>query len=387
MFYIGITALYLIIFGLAAHFPRKENYVGDDSKKRFAVLIPGYKEDNVIIDVAKQALKQTYPSELFDVVIIADSFKQETLEQLKQLPIILVEVSFEVSTKSKALNQAMATIGDDYDIALVLDADNVMEFEFLEKIKMAFDSGPNIVQAHRIAKNLNNSMAILDAVSEEINNTIFRSAHRNLGLSASLIGSGMAFDYQLFKSTMKEIDAIGGFDKQLELWFLERRYTIEYMNECYVEDEKVQKAEVFANQRRRWLSAQFIYFGQNIGKAIVKLITKGNVDFFDKVFQFGQLPRVIVLGLSIMISFLYALIYLLPESIQFYFYFNLLHWLALLCVVSLALLLAVPKSFYNAKTLKALLSLPQGFLLMLLSLTRLKGANKRYLHTEHGDPK
>lgn len=54
------------------------------------------------------------------------------------------------------------------------------------------------VQTHRIAKNMNNDMALLDAVSEEINNTIFRLGHAKLGLSAALIGSGMAFRYDLF---------------------------------------------------------------------------------------------------------------------------------------------------------------------------------------------
>jgi hypothetical protein len=42
----------------------------------------------------------------------------------KKLPIKLIEVSFDKSTKSKALNKAMATLDQDYDIAVVLDADN-----------------------------------------------------------------------------------------------------------------------------------------------------------------------------------------------------------------------------------------------------------------------
>jgi cellulose synthase/poly-beta-1,6-N-acetylglucosamine synthase-like glycosyltransferase len=45
-------------------------------------------------------------------------------------PIKLIEVSFDKSTKSKALNKAMATLDQDYDIAVVLDADNVMAPDF-----------------------------------------------------------------------------------------------------------------------------------------------------------------------------------------------------------------------------------------------------------------
>jgi cellulose synthase/poly-beta-1,6-N-acetylglucosamine synthase-like glycosyltransferase len=46
------------------------------------------------------------------------------------LPIKLIEVSFDKSTKSKTLNKAMATLDQDYDIAVVLDADNVMAPDF-----------------------------------------------------------------------------------------------------------------------------------------------------------------------------------------------------------------------------------------------------------------
>jgi hypothetical protein len=39
-------------------------------------------------------------------------------------------VSFDKSTKSKTLNKTMATLDKDYDIAVVLDADNMMAPDF-----------------------------------------------------------------------------------------------------------------------------------------------------------------------------------------------------------------------------------------------------------------
>jgi hypothetical protein len=43
----------------------------------------------------------------------------------------------------------------------------------------------------------------------------------------------------------------------------------------------------------------------------------------------------------------------------------------------------VPRSFYNLKTLTALANLPTGMLMMLLSLLKIKGANKTFIHTQH----
>ena len=258
-----------------------------------------------------------------------------------------------------------------------------MDVDFLTKTNRAFNRGYSIVQGHRIAKNINNSFAILDAISEEINNYIFRKAHRSIGLSAALIGSGMAFDYKLFKEIMFGIDAVGGFDKQLEMFLLKNRYVIEYLEDAIVKDEKVQKSEVFANQRRRWLSAQFIYFGKNIGSALVHLFTKGNVDYFDKVIQMGQLPRILLLALTGLITVGYAFVFLLfPE---FPLLLNFYYWGFALLFIILALLLSIPREFYNRSTLHALLTLPKGIVIMMLSMLRFRGANKKFIHTQHGN--
>jgi len=380
--FLGLTALYLLIFAVLGFLPAKKYIADSQTHRKIAVLIPGYKEDAVIIDVAKDALLQNYDRKYFDVVVIADSFEESTLHKLKELPIKLIEVSFDVSTKAKALNKAMALIGDDYDIALVLDADNLMEKDFLSKINAGFDKGYKIIQGHRIAKNINNSFAILDAISEEINNYIFRKAHRSVGLSAALIGSGMAFDYPLFKSTMQKMKAVGGFDKELEMYFLKNRYTIEYLENAIVKDEKVQKSEVFANQRRRWLSAQFIYFGENIASAFVQLFTKGNIDYFDKVIQMGQLPRVLLLAVTGLITVFYAVIFFFFH--EMHLLLDVYQWAFVLLMIILALLLSVPRNFYNRSTLYALLTLPKGIFIMMLSMLRFKGANKKFIHTQHG---
>ena len=49
-----------------------------------------------------------------------------------------------------------------------------------------------------------------------------------------------------------------------------------------------------------------------------------------------------------------------------------------------AFVFALPKSFYNTNTLKALFSLPLAFVKMALLLFKLKGANKKFIHTSHG---
>ncbi len=376
---IALPTLYIFIFALAGIFFRQKPYPENPAIRKIAVLIPAYKEDDVILEVAHDALNQDYVHNQYDVVIIADSFQAETIEKLKQLPIIVIEVKFDNSTKSKALNKAMEQLDSPYEIAVVLDADNLMAIDFLKKVNAAFDRDFIAVQGHRAAKNMDTTLAILDAASEEINNHIFRKGHRVLGLSSAIIGSGMAFKYDFFKNMMASVTAIGGFDKEIELKMLRNRHKIDYLHDAIVYDEKVQKAEVFSNQRRRWLSAQLHYFRKDIGSSVKDLLLHGNIDYFDKAIQFIQPPRILLLGLVIISGIAFPVVNYFIGAADIYSFI----WLAVVILCVLAFLFSIPRSFYNIQTLKALASLPKGMLLMLGSLLKIKGANKQFIHTKH----
>jgi cellulose synthase/poly-beta-1,6-N-acetylglucosamine synthase-like glycosyltransferase len=382
LFLLILATLYILVYSIAGIFYRQPPYPQNARLKKIAVLIPGYKEDGVIVEVAKEALSQSYPKEMFDVIIIADSFQPETLVKLRELPIKVIEVSFEKSTKSKALNSAMSQLDSIYEIAVVLDADNVMAYDFLTKMNGAFERNYVAIQGHRTAKNQNNSFAVLDAVSEEINNHIFRKGHRVLGLSSAIIGSGMAFEYIFFKNLMSSVKAVGGFDKEIELKMLQGRYKIAYLEDAHVYDEKVQKAEVFSNQRRRWLSAQFHYFRLDFLSSLKDLLLKGNVDYFDKILQFIQPPRILLLGAVAILGTIFLISnYLLNNSLLYQWIWIIV---AICCFTSV--LISIPGSMYNLKTLAAVAYLPKGMFLMLGSLLRIKGANKKFIHTQHTSP-
>ncbi len=372
--YLTISTIYLFIFAFAGLFPLKKNVIPVQKKRKIAVLIPGYREDAVIVDVARQALKQDYGIENYDVIIIADGFRSETIEKLKQLNVIVYKVDLKVSTKSRTLNAALSQLNNNYNIAVVLDADNVMAPNFLSLINSDFARGRMAVQGHRIAKNLDTHFAILDAVSEEINNHIFRKAHQVFGLSSALIGSAMAFDYKFFKEMMKKVEVVGGFDKEIEVVMLKNRMKIDYLPDAYVYDEKVPNAKVFAKQRRRWLSAQLHYFGKSFLPASKDFILSGNIDYFNKAMQYLLPARIMLLGLL----FLFTLIsFFWPETMHFY------AWLAAFVTIIMVFLFSIPKYFYNYRTLLAITRLPYGFFLMFLSLLKIRGSNKEFLHTKH----
>lgn len=376
LLYFAYVSTYAFMLAVAAALFFKAPRSIAAAEKKFAVLIPSYREDAVIVPVAKDALKQNYPVAQFDVIVIADSLKPETVAILKQLPVKVIEVAFEKSTKVKSLNTAMDEIGDEYDYALILDADNVMELDFLRKMNGMLAAGCTTIQAERTSKNSTTAMSVLDGFSERVNNFIYRQGHVAVGLPCSLIGSGMVFPYAEVKDILSRLDSIGGFDRELELELIRRNIPIHYGKGVLVFDEKVETTEVFEKQRKRWLSSQFTYLAKYFGEGMRALFEGRFAMFNSAILKNIQLPRVVNIGLLIVLS-IAAMIF------SKFLSFGYFPWVILLLMNIVAIALAIPLRFYNWQMLKSIVLLPKIFLRMFQLLFRLRGANKTFIHTPH----
>ncbi|MEL7004943.1 MAG: glycosyltransferase family 2 protein [Bacteroidota bacterium] len=378
LIYFAFVGVYTLLFSFAGVIRKLRNkkYTSDFENK-YAILIPAYKEDGIIVDVAQQALNQTYPQDLYDVYIIADSLQDATISNLKKLPVITEVVSFEKSTKVKALNTVLSRIQKSYDFAVILDADNVMKENFLHVVNSVHKKGFRAIQGRRAAKNRDNNLSYLDGLSEEINNHVFCEGSTALGLSSSLKGSGMSFDYDLFKTLLSRLESIGGFDRELEVRFIQQGVKVRYVREAVVYDEKVEKTEVFENQRKRWISSQFFYLRKYFLQGCLSLLKLNLAYFNSTVLRNIQLPRLIGLGLNTV--FVVALFF-----VRDYLNYNYFWWLSTIGMTALGMILAIPFEYYNRHFFKSLLMLPGIFFKMFLLLFKLKGANKKFIHTPHG---
>lgn len=372
--YLAWGAVYQFIFSASGVFYKSNPLKEAKKLRKMFVFIPAYREDSVIVETAKAALKQDYPSHLFYVIVIADQLKKETLAQLRQLSVGVIEVAFEKSTKSKAINKALAILrGWNYDIAVVLDADNTMQPGFLSRINSRFESGVRALQGRRMAKNEQTGFALLDAASEDVNNHILCKGHRTWGLSARLAGSGMAFEYGLFENVMASIDAIGGFDKEMELRLTRQGIDIEYDENAIVYDEKVSQSKQFSSQRSRWLAAQYNYARKFLPSGIAQFLLKGNFDFLNKTLQMTLPPRLILP---------FALLFGTIANALFSSELTIL-WFSALVFSGSSFLLAMPKYCFEGKNIKMWLNIPMAFGATLIALTNIREASRRFIHTPH----
>lgn len=377
--YFAAITLYFFSVSIAGRLKKGYAYSSFAEKKKIAILIPSYKEDNIIIATASKAMQQDYPTEFFDVFVIADKLQKETIQKMRALPVNVVEVKFEISMKAKSIHEAVNQIADKgYDIAMVLDADNVMSPGCLEKVNHAFHRGFKAVQCHRVAKNKNNAIAMLDVISEEINNNLFRRGQRALGFSSSLIGSGMAFEFETFRKIFNLPDILNnpGEDREIDLQLMKDDIVVEFIDNALVYDEKVSSSAVFEKQRLRWLEAQLNNLKRFFDRDIYAMANKKT--YWYKLFQTVLLPRSLYLLLFACIFFGFAIQHFIHYPI---FFPAFIWWAALLGTFMLTLIISIPAKFYNSDMLKAIAHLPVLMIAMIKALLKMKSNRKEFLHT------
>lgn len=89
IFVLGLPVLYLFVFALFSTRKSMDDYPQAKRRRKFVTLIPAYKSDAVIVRTAQAALRQEYPAQLHEVVVIADRLKPQTLAELRNILRIL----------------------------------------------------------------------------------------------------------------------------------------------------------------------------------------------------------------------------------------------------------------------------------------------------------
>ena len=379
--YLLVGVVYLLVFALAGKISSHKIYPFSKEIKKIALVIPAYKEDKIIIDSVKLALTHDYPSEEYSIFVMADQLSEETLSALHQLPITVHQVFHQESTKAKSLNSFFEmTKSVIFDVVMVLDADNVMQPGCLNKINDAFFTGNKVVQCHRIAKNKQNALAILDAISEEIRINIFFAGQRAFGFSAELIGSGMAFDFVLLREILqnKNVQESLGEDKEMILQLMKRGITVEYLPNALVLDEKVSDLQVFKRQRKRWIESQ-LQIIRSFFRDEFKEVRSKRV-FWYRLFQNLLLPRSFYMILLPFMTILFFLLDLMGLKISS----EWVLWLSLTVLYFLSLLVSIPISYFNINTLLAIGKLPRVLISMVWAASNAKLNNKVFVATTKG---
>lgn len=346
---VSLTVLYLGIFAITSLFVRHSETPKAKKQNRFIVLIPSYKNGKSLEMTVKSILAQSYSQRSFDVTVIADHEDEMTLFHLAQQPITLLTPNFEKSSRTKSLQLAINNLPQFkiYDVAVILEAGDVVETEFLEQMNDAYEAaGTKAIQAHKLSLNRDTTSARLSSIFEEINNSIFRRGHISVGLPAAMASSGMVFDFNWFKEHILAAKVTWG-EKELETLLARQHIYVDYFDNIYVYNEKARQAEEFNRQHRNWTMTQIRAILRNIRYLPAAIINR-HYDLIDKLLQWMLIPRMMMMAIITLMCIIIPFIYMTAA----------LKWWALFAIIVFIFALATPNYLVDDKWDSTFFKLP-----------------------------
>ena len=351
---------YLLIFSIASLKSQKIIYRKAKRQHRFLIIFTAYEIDKRIQDSIDAFSKQTYPKSNFDLVIISKIISESARHLLENAPVVLMKSASNQHFRAEMIESAINEMDSNYDEIVIMNHGNTVEPNFLEEINNAFYAGGMALQTHRILNNPQTNTSILNAISEEINNSIFRRGHVRLGLSSGLNGSGMAFHYAWFKKYIGKIRQTS-LTKELEILLLRQGIFIQYLENIYTYDQKPDSISEFNKQRQNWYTAKRFTL-KDATKDFPKALMAGNFDYCNKIFQWIMPSKFILLFLICIAAFIMIIV---KWSLS-------IKWFLLLIVLLLVFDLATPSKLRNLRSILALIAFPVLFLSTLMNALRIR---------------
>ena len=266
---LGITGLFVLYYTprLFAWFGslKKQKRLVNTKKNRIAVIIPARDESKVIGDLFYSLQHQTYDREYFDIHLALKNQNDPVIEMAKAVNGI-IHIPTPQKSKAQALDGCLKAIlakdPDKYDAYLVIDADCMLENDYLEQMNNALASGRQIIQAKKIVKNYHIDNKNATSLSSNCNGLIwtmiddmgnrFKADHNIIGM---LIGTGIMMRSDVVKQ-------LGGFPYQstltedIEFTYdcLIKKFTTFYYSYAVMYLEESTSLEVTNKRRSRWLT-------------------------------------------------------------------------------------------------------------------------------------
>ncbi len=199
------AVVYLVALAVACRFHRSSPRTAPRSHPRLVVLVPAHNETDYVERCVRSLQVQDYPSDRYDVVVIADNCTDETADLALAAGAKVMERDDPAAAgKGRALRWAMDLLlveRPDVDGFVVVDADSVAEPHLLGGLAARLAAGAEAVQGEYLAlTDDNGARSELRAASMLLFHRVRFGGRAALGLPCHLVGNGMAFSRGLLEA-------------------------------------------------------------------------------------------------------------------------------------------------------------------------------------------
>lgn len=253
-----VIFLYYFFISIFGWFRRKEVPTTQfQAKNSFAIIISAHNEERVIGGAIRSLKAVNYPSEMYDIYVIADNCSDKTAEVARENG-AKVHERFDTVKKGKGYSlewmfKRLFENSREYDGICILDADNLVSPNFLMEMNKHLCLGYKVVQGYLDSKNPHDSWISGNySISYWISNRLFQLPRYYLGLSCALGGTG----FVMASSVLKEIGwgaTCLTEDLEFSMKLVLKGMKVSWAHDAVVYDEKPLRMKESWGQRRRWM--------------------------------------------------------------------------------------------------------------------------------------
>ena len=344
--------VYQFVYIPIAWLPRKKETL-HAPMHRFAVLIAARNEEAVIGKLIDSIKAQGYPGRLVKIFVAADNCTDATAEAARSHGAEVYE-RYDMTRRGKgyALDFLLREIKlrghVRFDGYIVLDADNVLDRDFILHMNETFSAGHDIVTCYRSSKNYgDNWISAGYALWFLRESRYLNSARARLGSSCGVSGTGFLFSQAV-------LDAQGGGwpfhllteDIEFTIDNVTRGMKVGYCPDAIAYDEQPISFRQSWAQRLRW-SRGYLQVFKKYGRALISGIFSGSFSCYDMAMSI--MPAAVLTGLSIVVNLGAALI-----NVLYYHEWGVLGVSALQTLVNLYLTLFIIGAITTATEWKSI---------------------------------
>ena len=336
----------------------------------YGIIVTAYEQTTLLPAVVDSILKLNY--ERYHVYVVADKCDVSGLHfNSDKVTVLRPEQTIASNTGSHFY--AINRFHQPHERLTIIDSDNLVDPEYLNRLNDYFDQGFEAVQGVREAKNLNTVYACLDAARDKYYHYYDGKMLFGAGSSATLAGSGMAFTTELYKECLGHMDIKGaGFNKVLQYELVRRGKRIAFAPDAIVFDEKTSASDQLVKQRARWINTWFKYFGYGFRLAGAGLV-QGNWN--KMLFGIVLLRPPLFIFLIASLAFWFINLFISPVAA--------LAWFCGLSLFVTGFIISLASSATDPRIYRSLKGIPRFVFLQLVSLTKAGKANKISVATRH----
>ena len=263
VFGVCVCCQILLSFFLSGEKRKMPDIPAQTAQTRFAVIIPARNESHVIEQNLRALQNADYPPDLLKTYVIVESMEDPTVEICRRYPNteIYLRRNFDRPGKGPALDECLKSIfaaDEQFDAVLLLDADNVIEPNFLTRLNDAYVAGYDAACGKRNNKNWNSSAtSAASGLTFMVINTLQNKAKAERGMNVMFTGTGFYVRYEILKklggwpfTTMTE-------DYEFSTYALCNGITTTYLEDAIYYDEQPAGLWQAIVQRTRWVKGFF----------------------------------------------------------------------------------------------------------------------------------